>query len=497
TRSESDDDDFLSAPSAAHVLTSHELLLHISDYQDGMYHVNHPLQRQLIALIPKTLDEATILNVDTVLSPWYARHGIQRLHTLLSSSKRSRVHDLIASHAAYYGHVNVLEELFDGFPRMFISHHLLEWTARSGQLKAIQFLHEQHPLHGRPSSTLSALDYAATNGHLDAVVWLHNNRADGASVHAMNGAARNGHLNILEWLEIHTRGGWTNLAVDDAASNGHLEVVQWLHARRPDAISHATIERAAQNGHLVILQWLFSKFSVGCSPCAMDKAAANGHVAVVEWLHSNGHDCSTNAMDSAAENGHVHVLEWLRIHRSEGCTTEAVHRAAQNGHVLVLQWLLDNMQVGLHEWNVAGMLEVAASNGHLAVAQWLEERMGVNLTEQDYAVAITCAAANRHLEFLRWMHGKPGWAKANVDGAVVHDHSETLKWLLENHIMKASTTNEAAEARHQDSMERLNGKASSKTLVGTLGIAHEEETQADLHELSLSSNSPAPTCTVQ
>ena len=45
-----------------------------------------------------------------------------------------------------------------------------------------------------------ALNWAAMNGHLDTVEWLHSNRNEGATYMALNGAAKNGHLKTVEWL---------------------------------------------------------------------------------------------------------------------------------------------------------------------------------------------------------------------------------------------------------------------------------------------------------
>ena len=42
---------------------------------------------------------------------------------------------------------------------------------------------------------------AAGNGHLEIVVWLHNNRTEGCTKHAMDMAALNGHLEIVKWFQ--------------------------------------------------------------------------------------------------------------------------------------------------------------------------------------------------------------------------------------------------------------------------------------------------------
>jgi ankyrin repeat protein len=77
--------------------------------------------------------------------------------------------------------------------------------------------------------TKNAMDYAAGNGHLEVVKWLHTNRTEGCTKNAMDWAARNGHLEVVKWLHTNKTEGYTKNAMDWAARNGHLEVVKWLN----------------------------------------------------------------------------------------------------------------------------------------------------------------------------------------------------------------------------------------------------------------------------
>ena len=45
-----------------------------------------------------------------------------------------------------------------------------------------------------------AMNWAAENGHLDIVQWLHTNRNEGCTKYAMDVALSNGHLDVLQWL---------------------------------------------------------------------------------------------------------------------------------------------------------------------------------------------------------------------------------------------------------------------------------------------------------
>jgi hypothetical protein len=44
------------------------------------------------------------------------------------------------------------------------------------------------------------MDWAAMNGHLDVVQWIHANRTEGCTANAMDWAVKYGHIHIIEWL---------------------------------------------------------------------------------------------------------------------------------------------------------------------------------------------------------------------------------------------------------------------------------------------------------
>ena len=76
--------------------------------------------------------------------------------------------------------------------------------------------------------TKEAMNFAAMNGHLDVVKWLHENRKEGCTINAMDWGAKFGHLDIVIWLHDNRTEGCTTNAMDWAGGYGHLEVVKWL-----------------------------------------------------------------------------------------------------------------------------------------------------------------------------------------------------------------------------------------------------------------------------
>jgi hypothetical protein len=75
-----------------------------------------------------------------------------------------------------------------------------EWmgAAKEGDLTKIILLHLQRA----GGCTTRAMDYAACKGHLDVVIWLHENRSEGCTW-AMDYAVCCGHLDVVEWLKEH------------------------------------------------------------------------------------------------------------------------------------------------------------------------------------------------------------------------------------------------------------------------------------------------------
>ena len=152
--------------------------------------------------------------------------------------------------------------------------------------------------------------WATTNGHLQTVKWLHKNNIKGFSYveqayNSLNIATR---VNITYYIE-----GCTKQSMKFAAENGHLEIVKFLHKNRTEGCTKSAMDRAAMNGHLEIVKFLHNNRTEGCTTDAMDCAASNGHLETVKWLHENRTEgCSTYAMNWIAQKGHLEIVKYLK-----------------------------------------------------------------------------------------------------------------------------------------------------------------------------------------
>lgn len=74
------------------------------------------------------------------------------------------------------------------------------------------------------------IDYAAENGYLEVVKWLHLNTDEPCTTHAMNYAASNGHFEIVKFLyEKILFSCCIEEAIEIAAEEGHTEIVKFLY----------------------------------------------------------------------------------------------------------------------------------------------------------------------------------------------------------------------------------------------------------------------------
>ncbi|KAF1321043.1 Ankyrin repeat-containing protein, partial [Globisporangium splendens] len=228
-------------------------------------------------------------------------------------------------------------------------------AAERGDLHIVKWLRKNvsGAIFMNQHSSISTMEYAAMDGHLDVIQWLHEKQISGPTTNVIHFAARNGHLHVVEWFHANRNEGCPTKAMGDTAENGLLNGCNgWLPEKVicmsfngctrivPEGCTADAMDKAAENGHLHVVMWLHENRDEGCTTGAMDNAAAGGFLDVVQWLHDNRTEgCTANAMDGAAMFNHLEVVKWLHEHRSEGCTTAAMDHA---GSLAVVEWLHEN-----------------------------------------------------------------------------------------------------------------------------------------------------------
>ena len=248
------------------------------------------------------------------------------------------------------------------------------------------------------------MDFAAENGYLDIIIWLHEqqNKWSKCSIDAIINAAYMGHLDTVKWLHenITPQSFITTTyyqqfdfnkcicckeVMEMAALNGQLEVIKWLHENCTVGCTLLAMDSAAKNGHLEVVKWLHENRQEGCSPYAMDWAAQNGHLEVVKWLHQNKGIQGTHwIMEYAAQYGHLEVIKWLY----QNCKTTshpqwAINSAARYGHLEIIKWFHEQKEL-MSNNNVEKIVEVATTYNHPEIVMWIESTIKENYNYQYY-----------------------------------------------------------------------------------------------------------------
>jgi hypothetical protein len=127
-------------------------------------------------------------------------------------------------------------------------------------------------------------------------------------VQVCEAAASNGHLDALKFL--HERGcPWDACVCTAAASKGHIEVLRYLHEHGCPWAVH-TFEAAPYCGRVEVVRYLHEH---GCPWTAhvLEIAAHCGNLEIVRYLHEHGCPWNGKVFESAVRGGNLAVLQYL------------------------------------------------------------------------------------------------------------------------------------------------------------------------------------------
>jgi hypothetical protein len=141
-----------------------------------------------------------------------------------------------------------------------------------GQLDLVVRLYEAFPAHKHWVADPKNRNMVATPKSADAMFW----------------AAREGHLQVVRYLHEVAKVRRSNFAMDWASMNGHIEVVRYLHEVVEAPCTASAMNWAAEKGHLPVVRYLHEMVKADCSEWAVTLAAENGHLPVVQYLRETG-----------------------------------------------------------------------------------------------------------------------------------------------------------------------------------------------------------------
>ena len=129
--------------------------------------------------------------------------------------------------------------------------HFCSKVAKTNKLELLKWAREEKECEWEQDTIYAA----AFHGNLEMVKYC---VANGCPIHvsACEFAARNGHLEILKYLHEEVKAPWDSDTASSAAENGHLHILEYLDERKFDKYDAWACMMAAENGHLDCLKYL-------------------------------------------------------------------------------------------------------------------------------------------------------------------------------------------------------------------------------------------------
>ncbi|CAL6322527.1 unnamed protein product [Bathycoccus prasinos] len=151
----------------------------------------------------------------------------------------------------------------------------------------------------------------AQTNKLELLKWAREEKKCEWNSRTINRAAEQGNLEMVKYCVANKCPIGTG-ACAFAASNGHLEVLKYLHEEAKAPWDLGTAIWAAQNGHLHILEYLVERKYNKYYNLACERAARNGHLDCLKYLHETAKaPWNARAVREAHEKNHPECVQYL------------------------------------------------------------------------------------------------------------------------------------------------------------------------------------------
>ena len=188
----------------------------------------------------------------------------------------------------------------------------------------------------------TTISMAARQGNLEMVKYCVANECP-MGEHACAYAAGNGSLECLKYLHEEVKAPLDWVTAFSAANHGHLHILEYLVERKYDEYNEHVCMVAAEEGHLDCLKYLHEVAKAPWGWGTASAAAQNGHLHILEYLVEQNYDkLDEQTCSNAALNGHLDCLKYLREVAKAPWNSRAVEETHGHGRLKCLQYLLDN-----------------------------------------------------------------------------------------------------------------------------------------------------------
>ena len=308
-------------------------------------------------------------------------------------------------------------------------------------------------LHRRGNESMSVLDMAAKNGHLDLCKILlekekfHVNVTDDHKRTPLHFSAMNGSCELFQFLL--DMGSDINLKAKDGCNCLHI---------------------AADYEHLSLCKRLLENHSFDANMADDDGwtplhfSARNGNYELFRYFLDRGSDISlktedgSNCLQIAADEGHLDFCKILLeksifdVNMADDDGWTPLHFSARDGNLELFQFFCDNgSKYSLKTEDGSNCLHIAADEGHLSLCKALLEINFYDLqaTDNDGWAPLHYSARNGSYDLFQFFCGKGSdpYLKTNDGCNCLHiaaddGHLEFCRALIEKHKFKADMTDE-------------------------------------------------------
>lgn len=165
--------------------------------------------------------------------------------------------------------------------------HTINNYASTGNLNVIKWLYKFNLY--KNENNKYAMNCAIKSGHFDILKWLYKNNINCCTKYSLGIACSKGYFDMVKWIHKNIYNDFyylSSCAMDLAAINGHLEILIYLHENNIGICSKDAMDLASLNGHFDIVKWLYKNRNEGYSDVAIKWALQNHHVEIVEFYNN-------------------------------------------------------------------------------------------------------------------------------------------------------------------------------------------------------------------
>ncbi|KAJ3103261.1 hypothetical protein HDU97_010250 [Phlyctochytrium planicorne] len=187
---------------------------------------------------------------------------------------------------------------------------------------------------------------ACEHGHLSLLIYLIETLHSACTPTAVQLAASNNHTPILRYLH-HSPSSthcWSQLVVNAAAMNGHLDAIMFLHDHRGRFFTANALDIAIGAGKIDVVRFLNENREEGCKSRSILEAALAGHLEVVTYVLEHReelHDFACEAIAYAMSMERLEVVRWLVEDWQAIQKDGGYFRACEKGYVGLVDYLFE------------------------------------------------------------------------------------------------------------------------------------------------------------